>query len=145
MCIAFGSLQARRGAAGRAASISPTKRRVQALLDEARAWWAIGGWNFPFNEHEAGRYTPHWLLHLHLTVTTPDRKTSLKRRPCRATSPQRLRSGERLELLPRLDTVGLGRVFTRRAQLRRTRKGGSAVVLLGRTGRDGRRYRPRQR
>jgi hypothetical protein len=51
-------------------------------------------------------------------------------RRCRATSQQRLRSAERLELLLHLDEIGLdGRLFMRRAQLRRTRDGLTIVAM----------------
>lgn len=51
-------------------------------------------------------------------------------RLCRATSPQRLRSAERLELLLHLDEIGPeGRVFMRKAQLRQTRDGMTIVAM----------------
>lgn len=53
-----------------------------------------------------------------------------ERRLCRATSHQRLRSAERLELLLHLDEIGPeGRVFMRKAQLRRTRAGMKIVAM----------------
>ncbi len=56
-------------------------------------------------------------------------KTGAWRR-CRATSQQRLRSAERLELLLHLDGIGPeGRVFMRKAQLRRTREGLRIAVM----------------
>lgn len=51
-------------------------------------------------------------------------------RLCRATSQQRLRSAERLELLLHLDGIGLdGRLFMRKAQLRRTHDGMKIVAM----------------
>lgn len=51
-------------------------------------------------------------------------------RRCRATSQQRLRSAERLELLLHLDGIGPdGRLFMRKAQLRRTRDGLAIVAM----------------
>jgi len=51
-------------------------------------------------------------------------------RLCRATSQQRLRSAERLELLLHLDGIGPdGRLFMRKAQLRRTHDGLTIVAM----------------
>jgi hypothetical protein len=51
-------------------------------------------------------------------------------RLCRATSQQRLRSAERLELLLHLDEIGPeGRLFMRKAQLRRTRDSMKIVTM----------------
>jgi hypothetical protein len=165
-------------------------RRWKEALGRAGVTRFIGGSDWSANEHQDGRYQPHWSHHFYGFTATTDadglkkrlqdqfpktdviprpvqvkewdgkkkpirymlksqfyrrigsddgqrfNKANGKKRSCRATDKQPLRSSQKRELLLHLDQIGLqGRLMLRWVQILHLGTAGSAVVERGPNGR----------